>query len=249
MERKYWVPALERADMVLRQIAEHPSMLKMTDLCHVTGIHKSTMFSLLHTLESLSWIKRDKGDTYALGAIFGTLGNAYFSNNDLIDRFMELAEEGLQEIGETLQLSKLEGGDIIYLAKKESISPVRLISEPGTRIPAYAAAMGKVMLADLKEEQLRSLYKDESFLQLTPNTITSLAQLEQSLNTVRKQGYALDQEEVAEGFSCVAAPVKNTEGKVIAAVSFSMLTGRWMKKKEQAIKAIQNIAMQLSLAE
>ena len=124
MERsnqKYWVPALERAHEVLHCIAARPSKLRMMDLVSETGINKSTMFSLLQTLEALHWVNREKGETYALGPVFATLGRAYFSGIDLVEQFNRLAANAAERIGETVQLARLEGTHILYLAKKEEI--------------------------------------------------------------------------------------------------------------------------------
>jgi DNA-binding IclR family transcriptional regulator len=246
MERKYWVPALERAHLVLQCIAEQPSKLRLIDLTTVTSINKSTMFSLLQTMESLDWVNREKGDTYTLGSAFAYLGNAYFSGISLVELFMHKSNEAIRNMGETVQLARLEGTEIIYLAKKEAPTQVRLLSEPGMRIPAYAAAMGKILLSYLDDEVVSRMFADSTFKAYTPNTIQSIPELLEKLSRIRKDGYASDDEEVALGFSCIAAPVRNRDGNAVAAVSFTMSTPQWLVKREQATVEIQRLARELS---
>ncbi|WP_040713224.1 IclR family transcriptional regulator [Paenibacillus curdlanolyticus] len=246
MERKYWVPAIERANDVLEQIASQPSKLKLMDLSAATGINKSTMFSLLQTMETLNWVIKEPGDTYALGAVFGVLGNAYFAGMNLVKLFEEKAEQTMRKLGETIQLARLEKGELVYLAKKEAATHVRLISEPGMRLPAYATAMGKALLASLENEQIDALYADEDYQAFTPNTVKSTLELQQHINEARALGYALDREEVALGFCCVAAPVLDRGGKAIGAVSCSMSVHHWPAKQALAVEEIQQLARSLS---
>ncbi len=81
MEKKYWVPALEKANDVLQAIAQQPSGLKLIDLSKRLAIHKSSMFSLLNTMEALEWVVRESDGTYSLGSRLGYIGNAFFSNS------------------------------------------------------------------------------------------------------------------------------------------------------------------------
>lgn len=246
MKSKYWVPAIERAHEVLTCIAKQPSKLRMIDLVNETGINKSTMFSLLHTLETLDWVKREKGDTYSLGGTLAHLGNVYFASMDVVKLFMEHALDKVNRVGETMQLARLEGEHIVYLAKQEAPSPVRLLSEPGRRIPAYATALGKVLLACRSDEEVRERYQHQPFVPLTSRTVRQMDELILQLQQIRAQGYALDEEEVAAGFCCIAAPIRDTFGHEIAAVSFSIPIGHWADKRETAQSEIISFAQKLS---
>ncbi|WP_027091749.1 IclR family transcriptional regulator [Cohnella thermotolerans] len=246
MERKYWVPAVERAHLVLRAIAASPSKKRLTDLTEETGINKSTMFSLLQTMEALEWVSRSEGDYYELGSIFATLGQAYLSGHPLVDRFLTLAQTTVDTIGETVQLSRLEHREIVYLAKKEASHPVRLLSEPGTRLPAHTTAMGKALLAGLPDADVRRLYEGYPLEKPTPHTIDSLDRLLSELAAIRRNGCAFDAEEAVLGFRCVAAPVRDLRGSVQAAVSVSMLSQQWTSKRDAATAAIRKLADELS---
>lgn len=247
MERKYWVPALERANDILLLICESPSKLKLIDLSKQLDINKSSMFSLLHTMEALNWVVREGDGTYSLGASLGFWGNAFFKQYSLIDQFRKEAAVTKHLILETIQLAILEQCDVLYLAKEEMPSPVRIASEPGKKLPAHATALGKAMLAWQASTELNSLYIEEELTpSLTLHTLRTREALYRDLAIVRKDGFAFDLEEAVMGFCCVAAPIRNSEGKVIAAISCSMFKHEWEQKRELATKEICALAQKLS---
>ncbi|MBP1154544.1 MULTISPECIES: IclR family transcriptional regulator [unclassified Paenibacillus] len=247
MEKKYWVPALEKANDVLQTIAEQPSGLKLIELSKHLGIHKSSMFSLLNTMEALEWVVRESDGTYSLGSRLGYIGNAFFKQFSLIDRFRKEASITKHVIKETIQLAKLEGREVLYLAKEEMPSPVRLASEPGIKLPAHATALGKAMLAFQGHSELEELFTTEELEPcLTPHTIKTREELFHQLAQIRTEARAFDLQEAVMGFCCVAAPVYGTGEKVIAAISCSMFQHEWEEKRELAKEEISALAKRLS---
>lgn len=248
MDDKYRVPAIERAHLILKEISLQPGQLKLIDLSRSLSINKSSMYSLLLTLENLGWVEKDTGETYRLGRELSRLGHAAVQHRDLNESFHKEASQTKLRLGESLQLARLDGNEVLYLAKEEALTQVRLASGPGMRLPAHATALGKVMLADLSDEELNRFYRadQEPFSQLTAHSIVSLKELKKDLDQIRKQGYALDLEEAIIGFNCAAAPIRNSHGKVIAAVSCSMMLPQWQQKKQICIEEVCKLAHQLS---
>lgn len=247
MDKKYWVPALERANDILLQISEEPSQLKLIDLSKQLSIHKSSMFSLLNTMETLGWIVRNADNTYALGASIGMIGMRYSHNNSLIDLFHREAIVSKGILNETIQLAKLDQQDVLYLAKEEAPTPVKLASQPGMKLPAHATALGKCMLARMDPEEFEQLYAEvDSLAVLTPFTLSTKEALRQELYDIRNNGFALDQQESVEGFKCVAAPIVGANGQAIAAVSCSMPKHVWEQKQHAVISEIVSLAGRLS---
>ena len=247
LEKKYWVPALERADKVLDLIAYRPNKYRLIDLSKELDMNKSSLFSMLNTLESLGWVKKDRDDTYSLGMRFGLFSTLYVSQFDFVDTFLIESEITVSNLGETVQLSVLDGTDILYVAKKEGSSPIRVVSGPGMRYPAHATAMGKVLLSKYNYHELEELYAGKKMEAKTPYTVQTLDELWQQIESLKENGYIREYQEAVEGFTCISVPIRNNKGDIIAAVSVTMLPVNWERKQKQVEKEILDLAHRISL--
>ncbi|UOQ44291.1 IclR family transcriptional regulator [Halobacillus salinarum] len=245
MAQKYWVPAIERVNGILNLIATQPSKLRLIDISKELEINKSTMYSLLNTLETLGWIVKEKGDTYSLGPSLGGLSAAYFRQFNILQSFYLESEKSIDRISENIQLGILDGGNVVYLAKKEGSSPLRLATYPGMKFPAYASAIGKAQLSKYDLEELKTLYPYELEAK-TPYTLDNLDSLWEEMKTIKEKGYASESQEGAMGFYCIAAPVYNHANEIIAGVSFTMLENSWKEKQIAARDEIIDLAQRLS---
>lgn len=232
MSNKYWVPALERAQEILELISRQQGKLKMADINRQLSISKSTLFNLLLTLEDLGWIEKDQQDRYLLGLKLGIWGNAYFQQFDLVNLFNKEALGVKNELNESVQLAKLEGNQVLYLAKIGAQSQVQMVSGPGSRMPAHSTGLGKLLLSSLDEQSVFNLYPQEELAVLTPHTLSTRTQLLQQFAEIRSKGYAIDLQEGVMGFCCVAAPVYDLSGTMNAAVSVSVPIHNWEAKFE-----------------
>ncbi|MGG1519723.1 IclR family transcriptional regulator [Paenibacillus oryzisoli] len=245
MDQKYSVPALDRADAVLMLVAEEPYKWKLSDISKQLSISKSTLHSLLHTMERLQWINRDRNETYAVGSALGDYGSAYFRQFDLIDEFRRTAEPVMRKLQESVQLARLDGNEVLYLAKIEAPSPVQMVSGPGVRFPAHSTGLGKALMSDMDAGQVRGLLPHEQLPKRTVHTIDSRETFIQELEKARRAGYALDLQEGVMGFCCVSSPIR-LRGVINAAVSCSMPVHTWETKREEAIEEITKLAATLS---
>lgn len=246
MDNKYRVPALEKANEALKRIAGEPYRYRLIDLSDKLGLNKSSLYSLLLTMEALGWVAKDGSGKYGIGPSLAALGGGYQLGHDLTKAFQREARPSKERLGETIQLAKLYGSNVLYLAKEEAPSPVRLVSEPGMTFPAHATALGKAMLAQLSDSELESLYPADELEAVTPNTLTSREALFAELRTIRQRGYAEDLEEAVMGFRCVAAPVRGSRTGELAAVSCSMPLHAWESKKSEVASEIRALALRLS---
>ncbi|UOE55899.1 IclR family transcriptional regulator [Bacillus sp. CMF12] len=246
MKEKYWVPALEKANNILALIGERPNQLRLIDISKQLGINKSSLFSLLNTLETLRWIVKEEGDTYSLGPALGALSAAYFKQFNILQSFYKEASVSVSKINEHIQLGMLEKGNVVYLGKMEGDSRVRLVTDPGMRFPAYASAIGKIQLTQYDKNELEEIFPSSKFEKKTPFTISNIDDLYENVNAAKKNGYAIENQEASLGFHCVAAPVYNYENNIIAGVSFTMMTNSWEQKKDAAKEEILNLANRLS---
>ncbi|WP_158735711.1 IclR family transcriptional regulator [Alteribacillus sp. YIM 98480] len=243
---KYWVPALERANIIIDLIANHPSQLRLIDLSNKLEINKSSMYSLLNTLETLEWIQKDKSEKYTLGPALGSFSSAYFRQFDILETFSMEAAKAIEVVDEHIQLGKLYDAEVFYLAREEGSSPARLVTDPGMRFPAHASAIGKIQLIDHTYEELIELFPEKDLPKQTKNTVADVEELWKQLKQAKEDGYVVEEQEGSIGFCCVAAPIYNKDNQIIAGVSFTMLENNWPEKKQLAANEIMKLAKKLS---
>jgi IclR family transcriptional regulator, KDG regulon repressor len=246
LSEKYWVPAIERTNLVLSFIAREPGKHRLIDISKSLNINKSTMFSLLYTLETLGWIIKEKGDTYSIGPTLGGYSAAYFNNFNILESFHKEASQSVKAINETIQLGTLHGTNIVYLAKEESDSRVRLVTDPGMQFPAHATAIGKIQLTQYSYDEFYSLYANKELEQPTPYSVNNMDELWEEIEAAKQRGYICEEQEAALGFYCVSAPIYNFENKLLYGISFTMMESGWKTKKEKAIEEIIDLARRLS---
>ncbi len=246
MDKKYWVPALEKADWILRLVSEEPYKYRLIDMSNQLGIHKSSMYSILQTMETLDWVNRDVNDTYAIGPVPGMWGDSYSRGQDLIASFHREASITKDRLQETIQLARLEGNEVLYLAKEEAPTMIRLASGPGMKFPAHVTALGKVLLSFANDTELDAWYPNQQLTSSTPYSLKTKEELIKQLRNIRDDGVAFDEQEVIVGFSCVAAPILSKSGEAVAAVSCSMPQHIWEEKKNKAQVEIRQLASRLS---
>ncbi|MUK87560.1 helix-turn-helix domain-containing protein [Ornithinibacillus sp. L9] len=245
-KQKYWVPALEKANLILEQIAKHPKELRLIDLSNKLEINKSSMYSLLNTLESLGWIHKEKSETYSLGSVLGFIGSNYLNQFNILEAFSREAKKAIEIVDEHIQLGKLIGNEVFYIGREQGSSPVRLVTDPGTRYPSYASAIGKIQLINFNYDELRGIFPNYYFEQKTEHTVKNVDQLWEQVQKAKIDGYVVEEQEGADGFYCVAAPIYDHSNKVVYGVSFTMTETSWLKKKKIAKEEITKLAHKLS---
>ena len=223
---RYKVDAAAKALELLTAFSFNERRLSLSDLAARTGIPRATAFRLLSTLEASGFVTKVGGE-YQLGLKCFVLGNVAAADLDL----KEVAQPHLVALRdatrETTHLAILDHWRVVYLERLPSPQPVGFMrSRVGAILPAFCTALGKTLLSDLPEPEVTAWAAGQTFPRMTPNTITSAKRLLKELRTVRVRGYALDEEEHELGVRCVAAPVRNHEGKVVAAISVAGPTDR-----------------------
>lgn len=223
---RYTVDAAAKALELLTAFSFNERRLSLSDLAARTGIPRATAFRLLSTLEASGFVTKVGGE-YQLGLKCFVLGNVAAADLDL----KEVAQPHLVALRdatrETTHLAILDHWRVVYLERLPSPQPVGFMrSRVGAILPAFCTALGKTLLSDLPEPEVTAWAAGQTFPRMTPNTITSAKRLLKELRTVRVRGYALDEEEHELGVRCVAAPVRNHEGKVVAAISVAGPTDR-----------------------
>lgn len=224
---RYAVRSIDRALDIIQCVAERNGALGVDDITAATGLPKSTVFRVLATLTARRFVDRDpERQTYRLGTLALTIGARALGDLDLRQIAKPHIERLMQATSETVHLAVLAEDTALCIDKIDSNRSVRMSSFVGFRDPLYCSGVGKALLAFQDEPTRRALLADIRFGRLTPHTIDDIATLAAQIETIRRQGYATDIEEMEEGLACIAAPIRDHSGKVIASVSISGPTTR-----------------------
>lgn len=212
--------SLERGLAVLSALADGPSTLD--ELAERLGVHKTTVMRLLRTLEAGRFVRREDVHRYRLGSTVFDLAHRALEDLDVRD----VARSHLRGLGErsghTVHLAMLDEDQVVYIDKVDSIHPVRMYSRIGRRAPVHCTAVGKVLVADLPASRRQRLVQRIGYPKLSPNTIDSPERFRVELDRVHNQGYAVDRNEHEDFTHCVAAPIRDHRGDVVAAASMSV---------------------------
>ncbi|KOU57252.1 IclR family transcriptional regulator [Streptomyces sp. MMG1533] len=200
------------------------------DIVRRLQLPRTTVHELVTTLAARQYIVQVSGQPgrYRLGVRPYQLGSRYAEQLDLAAEGQHVARSVAETCDETVHVAILEGTDVIYIAKVDSTHAVRMVSAAGRRLPAHCTSVGKMLLASLPEHELTARIPDDAdLLAMTPNSITDPDALRQALTGIRARGIAVERQESNPDVSCVAAPVRDRTGRVVAALSISVPMIRW----------------------
>lgn len=219
------VKSADRTLDLLEELARATAPLTLGELARALSIPKSSLHGLLRTLERRDWVESDdSGLRFRLGVRALQLASSHLAQ----DRDLRIVHAAMQQLwertGETVQLGRLAGADVVYLAQLPARHPVRLASTVGERLPAHATALGKALLAARDGVELRAILHPP-LTALTERTLTEWGPLEAALDAARDLGVAWDHEEVSSGLTCAAVAVPAV-GLPTHAVSVSVPTFR-----------------------
>lgn len=237
-----------RVLMALELFAEADTPLTISDVSVRLQIPKTSAFDIVNILAERRYILRDndRAKTYVIGPKAYQVGRAYLEKNDLYSLVHPSLVMMKEKIGETCYLAIEEGGSLFYLDKVESDSPIRASRAVGSRNFLHCTGLGKAILAGYPPERVDKIVM-QGLPYRTENTITTAAELQEELERIRKRGYSIDNGEDNPYIRCVAAPIRNDRGEVIAAISISMLSAAFTEKHSvEAVDIVCREALLLS---
>jgi DNA-binding IclR family transcriptional regulator len=217
----YAAPAVEAALSILETLGAVHQM-GVTDLANKLNLSKSSVYRLLATLVRCGYVEKNpQNDRYQLTYRLFAVGSPAADRFGLREVAHPVMERLAAETGETVNLGVLDGTRVLNLHKVESRHLLRMHMEVGGGVPAHATALGKVLLAALQPDDLTRRLGGQRLTRLTRRTIGDRATLRRMLVRIRAQGFAIDDEECSLGLRCVAAPIRDHRGAVVAALSIS----------------------------
>ncbi|KNH10917.1 MULTISPECIES: DNA-binding transcriptional regulator KdgR [Vibrio] len=232
---------------ILESLGEQKE-IGVSDLSQRLMMSKATTYRFLQTMKMLGYVSQQgEADRYSLTLKMFELGSKSLEWVDMItiaEKEMRVISE---ETNETIHLGALDHGSIIYIHKIDSSFALRMHSRVGRRNPLHTTAIGKVLLAERDEEFVRTQLADAEFVKSTKNTLENVDQLVDELKAVKLQHFGEDNEEQEPGLRCIAAPVYDRFGTVIAGVSISFPTIRFdEEKKAYYVELLHNAGRNIS---
>jgi IclR family pca regulon transcriptional regulator len=215
-----YVQSLERGLAVMRTFdAEHPN-LTLSEVARATSLTRAAARRFLLTLVELGYVRTD-GRFFSLRPAVLELGYAYLSSLGLVDIVQPHLVQLSRTVHESASVSVLDGDDVYYVARSAVNKIMTVNIHIGTRFPAYATSMGRVLLAALPADELDQYLSRVSLVEFTTKTVVDEAKLRRTLSRVASQGYALVDEELEFALRSLAVPIHDREGRVIAAMNVS----------------------------
>ncbi len=216
------VQTLDRTLDIIELLATKPNGLGVTEIGQILSLHKSTVHRLINALAQRGYIEKEpKTGLYKIGLKFIEISSLFFHQIELKTEAQPFMRHLAEQLGVTVHLAILDEMDVVYIEKVDAVQSLRMYSQIGKRIPAYCSALGKVLLSGLPRNMQKDILGRIEIKEFTPHTLKDVDELLKQIDMVRTLGWALDDEEHESGIRCIAAPIYDFTGKIIAALSIS----------------------------
>lgn len=249
-ESRYQVEALSRGLAILELFTRETPTLSLREVVAALEMNKSTAYRFLTTLEAMGYLEKEPSTRCYRPSLKVLQLGFRAINLDVRQVARPYLERLAQEMRETVSLGVMSGVDIIYIDRVRNRSIVGVVLEVGSRLPAHAVTIGKVLLADYSPDKLDVFFKKAGMEEYGPKTISSREEFLAELSLAREQGYAICDEELAPGLLAAGAPIRDHHGKAIAAinVSGSVNTISRERLRTEIVPAVVETALQISRA-
>jgi IclR family transcriptional regulator, pca regulon regulatory protein len=220
-----FVQSLSRGLAVIRAFDGENPELTLSEVARIAGLTRASARRFLHTLVDLGYMRTD-GRRFSLRAKILELGYAYLSSLSLPEVAMPHLEQLVEQVHESSSVSVLDGDEVVYVARVPTKRIMRIAISVGTHFPAFATSMGRVLLAGQSDDWLDGYLASAPMRPITRYTIADPARLRAELVRIRQDGWAFVDQELEEGLRSVAAPIRDGDGRVVAAMNLSAHASR-----------------------
>lgn len=248
-EDREFITSLARGLSVIHAFdRDHPQQT-LSEVAARTGLNPATARRCLWTLERLGYVASN-GRFFMLRPKVVSLGSAFLESGRIEEIIQPILRDIVAESGDSASLGVLEDNDVLYVANFSARRFVRLTAGVGSRFPAYAVSMGRILLAALPEEQLERYLAAADLVPLTPLTVTDRKKLRKLITKARRDSYIIVRDELEEGLAAVAVPVRLKSGRTVAALNCSSLTRRLDNDDtlEKRVELLQRAAQRVTEA-
>jgi IclR family transcriptional regulator, pca regulon regulatory protein len=244
-----FMTSLARGLIVIQAFTQQSPQMTISQLSVKTGLSRAAVRRCLYTLTKLGFAGAEDGSRYSLRPRMLTLSHTYTSSNNLSTAAQPILERMSTALRESFSVATLDGEDIVYIARTQVSRLMAVDLHIGSRLPAYCTSMGRVLLAYLPTEQLEQYLAKAVLTPHTSRTITSVEKLRLALRNVRRNGYALVDQEYEVGLRSLAVPVYAPSGRVVATVNLSGNAPRLsvLEMQSRYLTPLRNAAAELSV--
>jgi DNA-binding IclR family transcriptional regulator len=237
------IQVIERMMSLLDALARHATPVNLKQLAGETQLHPSTAHRILSVMVDNRLVDRIEPGTYRLGIRLLELGSLVKSRISVRQEALPHMQQLHQDLGETVNLSVRHDDEVVYIERTSgNTSMMRVVQIMGTRAPLHITAVGKIFLAEDGPEKCTEYARRTGLPRFTDNTLTDADLLAREIEKVRRQGYAIDNEEAEKGVSCISAGIYNDEGRLVAGLSVSAPSDRldknWSTRVRQTAERI-----------
>jgi len=244
------VQSLDRGLKILDYLSEKTEYISLSELTSYIKLNKSTVYRIMKTLTGKGYARQDaKTRMYSLGPKIFNLSRSLSNMLSLEKEATPFLKDLMKRTGESSHLAALFENMATFISRENSLEVLAINTEVGRREPLHCTALGKVLLAYLSDDESKVIIDKNEFKKFTTNTITKVTDLRKELDKVKMRGYAVDDEEYKHGVRCIASPVYNADGVVVAAMGISGPSSRMTKTKLPALsKIVSEVGLNLSSA-
>jgi IclR family acetate operon transcriptional repressor len=248
--RDVGVQSVDRALSIIETLAEDDEGYRLSDLAIRTGLSTSTVHRLLATLESRRFVQFDRTELkWHVGARSFTVGATFARRRNFSTQAVPYLRKLRDLTRETANLAVVDDEFIIVLTRMESREIMRSLTKVGGRVAMVASGVGKAVLATYSDEDVSAIIRHHGMPRLTEKSIVRPSDLFKELAKVRREGYAIDDEEACMGLRCIASVVFNDCGEPLAAISVSGMTGRLTDDRLPMLgQTVREVAAELTAA-
>jgi IclR family transcriptional regulator, pca regulon regulatory protein len=244
-----FMTSLARGLIVIQAFTQQSPQMTISQLSVKTGLSRAAVRRCLYTLTKLGFAGAEDGSRYSLRPRMLTLSHTYTTSNTLSTAAQPILERMSAALRESFSVATLDGEDIVYIARTQVNRVMAVDLHIGSRLPAYCTSMGRILLAYLPTEQLEQYLAKVDLIPHTTRTITSVEKLRLALRNVRRNGYALCDQEYEVGLRSLAVPVFASSGRVVATLNLSGNAPRLsvLEMQSRYLTHLRNAANELSV--
>lgn len=227
-EPTWFVSSVDKAFQILRAFESRARSLSLTEIAEITGLDKSSVQRFTYTLAALGYLRKDReARRYTISPKIMSLGMIYLRTDPLVARARHMLYEANKSLDATLNMTELDGTEVIYVVRYPGRQVVTVDVVLGMRRPAYCTASGRAILATLPDDEAIDILRRSNLVAYTEHTKTTIKAIMAEIRKARTQGFAITEQETSIGDISIAAPVRRADGSSTAAVNVSVSTADW----------------------